>query len=154
MNYGKLSAIFLAILFVLALDLFFRFSKIGLAMRATASNLSASMIMGVRVGGIFSLSWILAAIVSVLTGICLARMTILEPGISQYAFVALSALVLGGVDSIAGAIVGGYAVGIAEGLAVFYVGGQSKSLAGFIIMFLILMIKPYGLFGVKRVERV
>jgi len=154
MNFGKLSIILTAIVFILVLELFFRTSRIGMAMRSTASNLSASMIMGVNVGHIFSLSWIFASVVSVFTGVFLAKLFILEPGISQYGFIALSALVLGGVDSVMGTIIAGYLVGLAENLSIFYLGGESKSLAGFVIMFSVLMIKPYGLFGIKKIERV
>ncbi|TRZ51577.1 branched-chain amino acid ABC transporter permease [bacterium] len=154
MSYGKLSTILMAVLFIIILQLFFKLSRVGMAMRAMASDLGASMIMGINFGTLFPLTWVLAAIVSVFTGVVLARLTILEPGLSQYAFVALSALVLGGTDSIIGAIVGGYAIGIAEHAAVFYIGGQSKSLSGFFVMFLILIIRPYGLFGTKKVERV
>ena len=154
MNYGKVTIILLAIVCILILELFFKFSKIGMAMRSTASSLSAAMITGVNVGNVFSLSWILASIVSVFTGIFLAKFFILEPTLSQYGFIALSALVLGGVDSITGTIIAGYAVGLAENLSTFYIGGESKSLAGFVIMFLVLMLKPYGLFGIKKIERV
>jgi branched-chain amino acid transport system permease protein len=154
MNYGKLSIVLVSILAILVLELFFRFSRLGTAIRATASNLNASMIMGVNVWHIFSLSWILGAIISVFSGVFIARLSILEPGISQYALIAIAALVLGGLDSIKGAIVGGYIIGIAEGLAVFYIGGQSKQLVGFVVMFLVLMVRPYGLFGIKKVERV
>ena len=154
MSYGKFSAILIAILFIIVLQLFFKLSRIGMAMRAMASDLGASMIMGINFKNLFPLSWVFAAIVSVFTGVVLARLTILEPGLSQYGFVALSVIVLGGTDSIVGAIVGGYAIGIAEHAAVFYIGGQSKSLYGFFVMFLVLIIRPYGLFGTKKVERV
>lgn len=154
MNYGKLIVILIGIIFIASLELFFRYSRIGTAVRSTASNTTASMMMGVNVGHIFSLSWLLASIVSVVTGVFISKLFILEPTMSQYGFIALSVLVLGGVDSIKGAIVAGYAVGLAENLSVFYIGGDSKSLAGFIIMFAILMFKPYGLFGIKKIERV
>jgi branched-chain amino acid transport system permease protein len=154
MSYGKVSVILIAIMSIIILELFFKLSKIGMAMKATASNRAASMIMGVNIGHVFSLSWILAAIISVLPGIFLAKLTILNPTISLYGLIALSALVLGGVDSIIGTIVAGYAIGIAEGISVFYIGGQSKNLAGFVVMFLVLMIRPTGFFGIKKVERV
>jgi branched-chain amino acid transport system permease protein len=154
MNYGKLSVILIAIMSIIILELFFKLTKIGMAMKATASNRAASMIMGVNIGHVFSLSWILAAIISIFPGIFLAKLTILNPTISLYGFIALSALVLGGVDSIIGTIVAGYTIGIAEGISVFYIGGQSKHLAGFIVMFLVLMIRPTGFCGVKKVERV
>jgi branched-chain amino acid transport system permease protein len=154
MNYGKFSIILIAIVFIIILELFFKLSRRGMAMKATASNWSASMLMGVNIRHIFSFSWVLAAIVSVFAGIFLAKLIMLEPTISLYGLVCLSVIVLGGVDSILGAIVAGYAIGLAEGISVFYIGGQSKHLAGFVVMFLVLMIRPTGFFGIKEVERV
>jgi branched-chain amino acid transport system permease protein len=154
MTYGKISIILMAIVFIIILELFFKLSRRGMAMRATASNWSASMLMGVNIGNVFSASWILASILAVFPGIFLAKSIILEPGISVYGYVGLSALVLGGMDSILGTIVGGFTIGIVEGLAAIYIGGQSKHLAGFIVLFLVLMVRPTGLFGTKKVERV
>jgi branched-chain amino acid transport system permease protein len=154
MNLGKFSIVIIAVVSIIVLELFFKFTKIGMAMKATASNRAASMIMGVNIGHVFSLSWLLAAIISIFPGIFLAKLTILSPTISLYGLIALSALVLGGVDSIIGTIVAGYAIGMAEGISVFYIGGQSKHLAGFIVMFFVLMIRPTGFFGIKKVERV
>jgi branched-chain amino acid transport system permease protein len=154
MNYGKLSLIVLAIVLILVLEIFFKFSRRGMAVKATASDLAASMMMGVNVERVFSFSWVLAAMISVFPGIFLAKLIILEPTISLYGLVALSVLVLGGMENVVGTIIAGYAIGIAEGISSFYIGGQSKNLIGFIIMFLILMIRPTGLFGIKKVERV
>jgi branched-chain amino acid transport system permease protein len=154
MSYGKLSCIVAAIIFIIALESFFKFSRRGMAMKATASDLAASMLMGVNARHVFSLSWVLAAVVSVFPGIFLAKLIILDPTISLYGLVALSVLILGGMESIVGTIAAGFAIGAAEGISVFYIGGQSKNLAGFVIMFLVLMIRPTGLFGIKKVERV
>ena len=154
LNYGKLSIMVIAILVIIILSIFFKVSKIGIAMKATASNHAAAMLMGVNTGHIFSLSWLLAATISVFPGIFLAKLTILEPTISLYGLIALSVLILGGMESVLGSIVAGYLIGIAEGISVFYIGGQSKHLAGFVVMFLVLMIRPTGLFGIKKVERV
>lgn len=154
MNYGKFSIIIIAILFIIILELFFKLSRRGMAMKATASNWNASMLMGVDIRHIFSLSWVLAAIVSVFGGIFLGKLVMLQPTISLYGLVCLSAIVLGGVDSIIGSIVAGYAIGLAENISVFYIGGQSKHLAGFVVMFLVLMIRPTGIFGTKEIERV
>jgi len=153
-SYGKLAVIIIAFMAIITLELFFKYFKIGMAIRATASNRNAAMFMGVDVGGVFSLSWMLAAIVCVFPGIALSKINILNPNISLYGFIALSALVLGGVDSIKGTIVSGFTIGIAEGLSAFYIGGQSKHLSGFIVMFLVLMIRPTGFFGIRRIERV
>jgi branched-chain amino acid transport system permease protein len=154
MTYGKLSVIIFSILAILGLEVFFKYSRLGMAIRATASNVNGAMLMGVNIWHVFSFSWVLAAVISAVTGIFVARLSILEPGISQYAFIAIAALVLGGFDSIKGAIIGGFIIGIFEGLAVFYIGGQSKHLVGFVVMFIVLMIRPYGLFGIKKVARV
>lgn len=154
MTWGKLSIVLMAIVFIVVLELFFKFSRYGMGMKATASNLSGSMLMGVNIRRVFSISWVLAATVSVFPGIFLAKFIILEPTISLYGFISLSALILGGVDSILGTMIGGFAIGLAEGISVFYIGGQSKHLAGFVVMFLVLMIRPTGLFGIRKVERV
>jgi branched-chain amino acid transport system permease protein len=154
MSYGKFSIILIAIVFIAILELFFKLSRRGMAMKATASNWSASMLMGVNIRHVFSSSWVLAALVSVFSGIFLAGSIMLEPTISLYGLVCLSVIVLGGVDSILGAIVAGYVIGLAEAISVFYIGGQSKHLAGFVVMFLVLMIRPTGFFGIKEVERV
>jgi branched-chain amino acid transport system permease protein len=154
MTYGKASVIAFCVLAIVGLEIFFKHSRLGAAIRATASNLNGAMLMGVNIWRIFALSWVLAAVISAITGIFVARLSILEPGISQYAFIAIAALVLGGFDSIKGAIVGGFIIGIFESLAVFYIGGQSKHLVGFVVMFLVLMIRPYGIFGIKKVARV
>lgn len=154
MNYGKIFIVFMAILAIGILSLYYKHSKSGLASQATVDDLTGAMYMGVDVRQIFSQAWLLAAVISVFTGVFLARLTILQPGISSFSFIALSALVLGGIDSIGGAIVGGFCIGLAEGLSVFYIGGQSKQLAGFIVMFLVLMFRPYGLFGRRKIERV
>jgi branched-chain amino acid transport system permease protein len=154
MSYGKFSIILIAIVFIAILELFFKLSRHGMAMKAAASNRSASMLMGVNTRHIFSFSWALAAFVSVFSGIFLAGSIMLEPTISLYGLACLSVIVLGGVDSILGAIVAGYAIGLAEAISVFYIGGQSKHLAGFVVMFLVLMIRPTGFFGTKEVERV
>jgi branched-chain amino acid transport system permease protein len=86
MSYGELSTILMAILFILVLQLFLKLTRVGMAMRAMASDLGASMIMGINFKNLFPFAWVLAAVVSVFTEVVLARLTILEPELSQYAF--------------------------------------------------------------------
>jgi branched-chain amino acid transport system permease protein len=128
----------------------FKFSRIGVAMRATANDQQAAQSMGINVRWIFALAWSFGAIASVIGGIVIGNLS----GISVY----MGVIILGGLDSIGGAILGGFIIGVLENLAGFYldplVGGGIKNVAPFFILVLILVIRPYGLFGKKIIERV
>jgi branched-chain amino acid transport system permease protein len=138
--------------------LFFRYSKMGLAMRATAFEQKYAYLMGISVKKIFSLAWIMASVVAAIGGIFLASISNLQTNMSFIGLKVFPAVVLGGIDSIAGAILGGLIVGLTENLAGGYLstyfGSGVKELSAFFILLLILMIKPYGLFGKKEIIRV
>jgi branched-chain amino acid transport system permease protein len=138
--------------------LFFRHSKMGLAMRATAYDQKVAFLMGISVRKIFSLSWILASVVASIGGVFLASISSLHTTMSFIGLKVFPAVVLGGIDSVAGAILGGLIVGLTENLAGGYLsqffGSGVKELSAFFILLLILMIKPYGLFGKKEIIRV
>jgi len=137
--------------------LFFKFSNLGLAMRATAFNQKSAFLMGISVRKIFSLSWVLASVVASIGGIFLASLSSLQSNMSIIGLKVFPAVVLGGMDSIAGAILGGLIVGLTENMAGGYLskifGSGVKELSAFFILLLILMIKPYGLFGKKEIIR-
>jgi len=149
-----LAALGLFILFYL----FFKYSKLGLAMRATAFDQKSAFLMGISVKKIFSLSWVLASVVASIGGIFLASISSLQTNMSVIGLKVFPAVVLGGMDSIAGAILGGLIVGLTENLAGGYLskvfGSGVKELSAFFILLLILMIRPYGLFGKKEILRV
>ena len=138
---------------------FFRYSREGIAMRATAFSQQVALSMGISVKRIFALSWSIAAIVSAIGGVLLGS---IRGGVDgSLAFLGLKVVpvtILGGLDSIQGAIVGGVIIGVLENLSGGYldplVGGGVKEVAPFIALVLILMIRPYGLFGKVHIERV
>jgi branched-chain amino acid transport system permease protein len=156
---GYLLAMACVALLLLLFTLFFRYSRQGIAMRATASSQSTAQSMGISVKRMFALSWSIAAVVSALGGILLGAMRGgIDGSLSLLGLKALPVVILGGLDSVQGAIVGGLVIGILENLAGGYLdpllGGGTKEVAPFVALVLILMVKPYGLFGKVRVDRV
>ena len=138
--------------------LFFRISKVGIAMRAVANDQRAAQIIGISIRKIFSISWAIAAVVATIGGFFFVNIFFVTPDISQIGMKAFPAAILGGMDSVPGAIIGGLIIGIVENLAGGYLdkllGGGIKEISSFVVLILILMIKPYGLFGKKEVTRV
>ena len=138
---------------------FFRQARAGIAMRATAFSQQVALSMGISVRRIFALSWSIAAVVSAIGGILLGS---IRGGVDgSLAFIGLKVVpvaILGGLDSIQGAIVGGVVIGVLENLSGGYLdpilGGGVKEIAPFVALVLILMVKPYGLFGKVHIERV
>ena len=138
--------------------LFFHYSRLGIAMRATAFNQKYALLMGVSVRKIFSLAWVFASVVASIGGIFLAGMFHISPEMSYIGLKVFPAVILGGIDSIAGAMLGSLIIGVVENLAGGYLsqvfGSGVKELSAFAILIVILMIKPYGLFGKEEVIRV
>ncbi len=138
--------------------LFFNYSRHGLAMRATANDQDTTLLMGVSIKRVFALTWGLSFAIAGVAGIFLANVMVLNVGIAFIAISAFPAVILGGLQSVPGAIIGGLAIGVIENLAGGYLdqllGGGVKDVTPFAVLFLILIIRPYGLFGQKEVERV
>ncbi|RLC01049.1 MAG: branched-chain amino acid ABC transporter permease [Deltaproteobacteria bacterium] len=139
--------------------LFFQKSKLGLTMRGTAEDHQLARSEGVKVNRIFVLAWFIAIIMAGIGGFLMANMH----GVNQEPLIALgmkslAVVILGGMESILGAVIGGIAIGLLEALGAGYldplVGGGVEEVFPFIILVIILLIKPYGLFGYKRIERV
>lgn len=151
----SLVAVFIVLVLVLLLIVFFRRSKHGIAMRATADDQQAAMSMGISVKVIFALTWSLAAVTAAVAGLLIAELTIGVsgdiPGVGLRAF---PVIILGGLDSILGAIVGGIAIGLIETYASGYIDPSLKNVVPYIVLLIVLMIRPYGLFGQKLIERV
>lgn len=139
-------------------SLFFKFSKMGIAMRAVADDQQAASSMGISVKKVYAVTWAIAAVVAAIGGILLGNINGLSPTMSAIGLTVLPVVILGGLDSVLGAIVGGFIIGILQSLAGGYldplIGGGLKEVVPFIIVLLILMIKPYGLFGRRGIERV
>jgi branched-chain amino acid transport system permease protein len=161
----NIATIVLGIVVLAAFFALFRFTKVGLAMRATAVDQEAALAQGISVGRIFALSWAIAGAVAVVGGMMLAGGAGPAPGLtvslSLIALQAFPAIILGGLDSPGGAVVGGLTIGIAQVMAGGYIPGAIPALGSefadvvpYLIMFLVLLIRPFGLFGEREVTRV
>ncbi|UOD34444.1 branched-chain amino acid ABC transporter permease [Deferribacteraceae bacterium V6Fe1] len=157
-SYVYIFSIISVSIFLALFTVFFKKSKVGIAMRAVASDQQAALSMGIDVKRIFALSWAIAAVVSSVGGILIGNINGINTSLSQFGLKVFPVVILGGLDSILGAIVGGLIIGILENLAGGYIdpliGGGAKEVFPFIFMIIILMIKPYGLFGTVEVEKV
>ena len=142
---------------VIVFALLFKYAKVGVAMRATATDQTASFSMGINVKSIFTLSWALGAIAASLGGIIIGNIGGVHPTLGHIGLKIFPVVILGGLDSIRGAVLGGFIVGILENLAGGYLDpyfhGGVKDVAPFVVLVLILLFKPYGLFGKKEIER-
>lgn len=138
---------------------FFKFSRMGLAMRATAFNQQVAQSLGISVKSVFAMAWAISAVVSALAGIAIGMVNGVSSALSFFGIKVFPAVILGGLDSIVGAIVGGLVIGVLENVAEFVDSqylqvGNLYTVAPFYALIIILMIKPYGLFGTKQIERV
>lgn len=143
-------------LFVLALlYVFFRFTPLGLAMRAAAQNPESSRLVGIRVGWMLALGWGLASAIGAIAGMMVAPIVFLEPnmmsGVLLYAF---AGALLGGIDSPGGAVLGGLIVGVLENVIGTYLGTEIKLTVALVLIVGVLVVRPQGLFGSVQVKRV
>jgi len=147
-----------SIAFLAVFTWFFLKSRMGIAMRAVADNQQVAMAMGINVERYFAIAWAMAGVVSALGGIIWGSMLGVDTQLSLIGLKVFPVVILGGLDSIVGAVVGGLIVGVVESIAAGYldpyVGGGTKDFAPYVLMILTLMFKPYGLFGTHRIERV
>ena len=151
--YGFLIAMAVVVVFLLL----FKYAKVGIAMRATANDQMAAFSMGINVKSMFTISWGFGAIAASLGGIIIGNIGGVQPTLGHIGLKIFPIVILGGLDSIIGAVVGGFIVGIVENLAGGYLDpifhGGVKDIAPFVVLIVILLIKPYGLFGTKEIER-
>jgi branched-chain amino acid transport system permease protein len=137
-------------------------SRIGLAMRATSLDQEAALAQGIDVGRVFSLSWAIGAALAALAGILLAANgSVVQATDALFALVALPALILGGIDSLKGAVVGGLLIGLISSITSSYqpiyagwLGPNFENVVPYLVMILVLLVRPYGLFGTREVQRV
>lgn len=143
----------LAVALIAGFTAYFQRSKGGVAMRAAASDPVTAYAMGIDVRSTQRLTWIFAGVTGAVAGIIVASMTSLSPTLGNVALGVLAVIILGGLDSIAGAIIAGLIVGWLESLTVAFVGGQARDLVPYLVVLVILMVRPYGLFGTRDIER-
>ena len=137
----------------------FRYTKIGLAMRATAEDLQVVQSLGIRATTVYAVSWVIASVVGVIGGILLGGVSGVMIPLSEIGLKAFAVVLLGGANSIGGAIVAGIILGILENIAAGYLdpllpGGGFAQIFPFVVMIIVLVFRPYGLFGMARIERI
>ena len=149
----------ISVLLMGACAVFFKYSKYGLAMRATAFDQQVAQSLGISVKAVFAMAWAISAVVSSVAGVVVGVVNGVSSALSFYGIKVFPAVILGGLDSIAGAVLGGLIIGLLESIAQyvdvkFLHWGNLINIAPFYVLIIILMIKPYGLFGTKDIERV
>jgi branched-chain amino acid transport system permease protein len=151
--------IIVSLITVAVLMAFFRYTKSGLAMKATAEDEQVVQSNGVKVTTVYALSWVIASVVGVISGILLGGVSGVMTPLAEIGLKALAVVILGGLDSIGGAIIAGIILGVLENVAAGYLdpllpGGGLASVFPFIVMIIVLIFKPHGLFGLMRIERI
>jgi branched-chain amino acid transport system permease protein len=153
-----LYSVFFAVLCLVLFNLFFRYSSSGIAMRAVANDQQAAQSMGISIKKIFAIAWAIAAVVAGVGGILIGNINGVNSSLSSFGLKVFPAVILGGLDSIPGAILGGFIIGLLEALSGMYLDpifeGGSKEVVPFIVLVVVLMIKPYGLFGTEEIEKI
>jgi branched-chain amino acid transport system permease protein len=143
-----------AVVIFLLLTALFRYTKVGLSMRVVAADHEVAQSLGIMVKRVFSLSWAISGAFAALCGVLAGMVfTVTFSMGDQVLGVGLPVLLLGGLNSIPGAMVGGLIIGLAEALGSYFQPGL-KEIIPWIVMLIILLIRPYGLFGEKRIERI
>ncbi len=152
--FGMLSSL---IVFAL-IAVFFKYTKLGLAMRATAESHDVSRSLGVGVKNIFTCTWALAGILGAISGITLASLASLTPDLGVIGLIAFPIVLLGGLESIKGTLIAGVLIGVVEILTAAYidplVGGEFRGVTPYILLLIVLFFKPHGLFGEEHIERI
>ncbi len=142
-----------AVVFIVVVLLLFRFWRGGVALRATASDQAAAYAVGINVPRVFSLSWVVASMIAAVSGIIVGAIGGISSTMGVFGLSVLVVVIVGGLDSVLGALVGGLLIGLVEALAGAYLGGEYKLLATFLVLVAVLLVQPYGLFGTRDIER-
>ncbi|MDY6881770.1 MAG: branched-chain amino acid ABC transporter permease [Desulfatiglans sp.] len=154
-SYLNIVTILISLILMLILFLFFKYTKIGIAMKATQQNAMAARINGIRTNRILSLTWALSSVIGAVAGILLAPIATLDPNLMLDPLLkGFAAAVLGGMTTLVGAVLGGFMLGIIENLFGGYVSLEFKSIVSFLVIVLVLCFKPSGLFARHYVKKV
>ncbi len=148
-------ALIIGVVFLALFGLFFKFSSQGIYMRSVADNQKAALSLGVHVRKVFALSWGIAALVAGMSGIVLGIINgINVHDLSAIGLKVFPVVILGGLDSIVGAVIGGIIIGLLETFTGGYLSPSLRDVVPYIVLVFILLVKPYGLFGLVEIERV
>ncbi len=149
------ATLIIGIVFLVLFGLFFKYSSQGIYMRSVADNQKAALSLGVHVKRVFALSWAIAAMVAGLSGIVLGIINgINVHDLSAIGLKVFPVVILGGLDSIGGAIIGGIIIGVLETFTGGYLSPSLRDVVPYIVLVFLLLVKPYGLFGLVEIERV
>ncbi len=160
--YSEVAQFFTAVVLVAGVALFFR-SRTGIAMRATAFDQEAARAQGINVGRIFSIAWAIGAVLATVAGLFISifprRSAGVDTSTAFFVFRAFPVVIVGGLDSVVGAILGGFMIGFAESAAVSYLqfdflGAGFGGIVPYIVMLIVLIVRPYGIFGTEEIRRV
>ena len=143
-----------SLVIMVGLYLFFKLTKTGMAMRATAQSQTAARLMGVSVKRIFSLTWAISAAIGGVAGVLIAPIIYLDPNLGFIGVKAFAGAILGGFGSIPGAIVGGMLLGVIENLSGYFFNAGIKQVSTYILLILVLVIRPSGFFGAAPIRKV
>lgn len=152
---ASLGILIVSVILMLTLLLFFRYARTGIAMRAIAQNLTTARLMGVRGPWIYSVTWGIASVLGAVAGILIAPITFLDPNMMFNPLLkAFAAATLGGMNSLAGAVVGGGTLGILENLVGGYLTPELKDSVAFFVIVIVLCVRPSGILGRHYTRRV
>ena len=151
---AQIGAVVTLLVVMAAFYLFFRFSKIGVAMRAVAADDRTALLMGVSAARIHAIAWGCSSAIAGIAGVLFALVYDLSPAMFQIGLKSFPASILGGLDSVIGSGFGGIIIGVVENMAGGYGGSGLKDVAGFLVIIVILMVQPFGLFGEREIVRV
>jgi len=154
LSAARVLSIPIALAVLAALGLFFRHARDGIAMRAIAYDQHAALSMGVSIPRVVGVAWGLAAAAAAIGGSMLGNIVGVSPNVAAIGLRVFPVVILGGLDSIRGAVVGGASIGLREGYGGFYVGHGLNLVVPYLVLIMVLMVRPYGLFGKEIIERV
>jgi branched-chain amino acid transport system permease protein len=151
---NRLIVIGIAAVVLFAFSAFFQRSRHGVAMRAVADDQQAALTMGISVKRVFSLAWVLAAVSALIAGVLLADLSAVEQGIAAFGLIVFPVVILGGLDSVPGTVIGGLTIGLLKQYVSGYADPGLAEVIPYIVLVAILIVRPYGIFGETRIERV
>ncbi len=151
---AQVAAVVTLLAIMAAFYLFFRYSKVGVAMRAVAADDRTALLMGVSAHRIHAIAWGCSSAIAGIAGVLFALVYDLSPAMFQIGLKSFPATILGGLDAVNGSGFGGVIIGVTENLAGGYLGSGMKDVAGFLMIIVVLMVQPFGLFGEREIVRV
>ena len=151
---NRLLVIGIAAVVLAAFSAFFQRSRHGIAMRAVADDQQAALTMGISVRRVFMLAWVLAAVSALIAGVLLADLSAVEQNIAAFGLIVFPVVILGGLDSVPGTVIGGVVIGLLKQYVSGYADPGLAEVIPYVVLVAILLVRPYGLFGETRIERV